>query len=221
MLAGPLFEYDRIRDLVPTRQGMGPVWVAWDTNVLSLYERYVAAMCEGDELTVLGTDPNEVEALSTLIFVWLWWDLRFIIVDATATDTKNPRPAALVEQRDRAMEGLRRALSLGLDGDGEDPEPRIPYLPPRVIASLPKGHDRVMVPDAFAVGADVFLTIDKGILKRAAVLRDQGLVVLPPTGLVDALVEAGLDVESGPRQMGNGLAPDLGHMSALLETLGV
>lgn len=221
MLTGPSFEYDRIRDLVPTRSGMGPVWVAWDTNVLSLYERYGAAMWEGEELAVTGTDPDEVEALSTLISVWLWWDLRFIILDATATDTKKPRPAPLIAQRLRAIDGLSRALSLGLDGTGGGPEARIPYMPARVIDSLPKGHDRVMVQDAFSIGADVFLTIDKGILRRAAMLLDQGLMILSPTGLLDALVEAGLDVASGPRQMGNGLAPDLGRMSALLEALGV
>ena len=221
MLIGPSFEYDRIRDLVPTRQGVGPVWVAWDTNVLSLYERYGAAMWEGEELTVTGTDPDEVEALSTLIFIWLWWDLRFVILEATATDAKKPRPAPLVAKRHRAMDGLSRALSLGLDGTGGSPEARIRYMPPRVIDSIPKGHDRVMVQDAFATGADVFLTIDKGILRRAAMLREQGLVVLSPTGLLDALVDAGLDVASGPRQMGNGLAPDLGRMSALLEALEV
>lgn len=221
MLVGPSLEYARIRDLVPTRRGTGPLWVAWDTNVLSLYERYGAAMWEGDELTVTGTDPTEVEALSALIFVWLWWDLRFIILSATVTDSKKSRPEALVAQRDRAMDGLDRALSLGLDGQGGVPEARYPPLPRTVVERLPKGHDRVMVQEAFVTGADVFLTIDKGIRKRADMLLRHGLVCMSPVELLDALVMAGVDVASGPRQIGNGLIPDLGRMSALLEALGV
>jgi transposase len=219
VLKGPSFEYEHVRALVPARVGIGPVWVAWDTNILSLYERYGLAMWDRDNVEVTGTDPEEVDALSTLIFVWLWWDLRFIVLDATATDHKKPRKPDLVERRRRVSSGLVDALSLGLDGEGGSPESRVPYIPAQVMDSLPHGHDRVMVREAFEIGADVFLTIDKGILKRAATLRYQGLVCMSPKMLIEALVEAGLDVTSGPRELGSWPIPDLGRMSALIGAL--
>ena len=57
MLVGPSCDCDRIRILLPTPQGIEPLSVAWDNNALTRYERYGAAMWEGEKLGVSGTEP--------------------------------------------------------------------------------------------------------------------------------------------------------------------
>lgn len=134
---GPSFDYMRMPALV-RRTGHGPLRVVWDTNVLSMYEQYGAAMWEGESPAVRGHDPAEVEALGVLVSTWMWWDIRFVVLDRTAADSKRPRAPEAVARREVAMRGLADALSLGLDGDGDEPAhaPRPEQLPDEVVGLL-------------------------------------------------------------------------------------
>lgn len=115
-MIGPSFDRSVMPHLT-ARSRAGPLWVVWDTNILSMYERYGLAMWEGEEPDVRGHDPVQVTALGELVSVWMWWDIRFVVLEGTATDSKRPRPAADVAQRVTSMEGLAVALELSIDGD--------------------------------------------------------------------------------------------------------
>ena len=216
-MIGPSFQYSALCELVGGRAGTGPIWVAWDTNVLSLYEEYGESMWDEEEIVVQRADPVEVRALGTLVAIWMWWDLRFMVLELTESDSKKARQPSDIQRREISMNGLAAALSLGLDGVGTRPESR-QALDPELLDCLPKGHDRRLVHQAHAVGADVFLTTDKGILKRDIDLTKFGLRCLKPTQLVNSLVEAGVPLGWAPTSLG-GLAPDLGRMSALIAAL--
>lgn len=204
-----------------SRSGHGPLWIVWDTNVLSMYEQYGVALWEGEDPDVRGHDPEEVAALGAVVTVWMWWDIRFVVLDGTATDSRRPRPAVDVARRETSMRGLAAALRLGLDGDEPDPPPdRGQGLPEAVVLSLPAGADRSLVAEAHRQGADVFLTTDRRVLRRDPELAAEGLRLLSPSGLLDALLDAGVDPGWSPQQL-EGPAPDLGRMAALLEALGV
>jgi hypothetical protein len=216
---GPSFDYSQLVPLLGQREELsGPIWVAWDTNVLSYYETYGLAMWENDLPEVItGADPDEVEALGALISVWMWWDLRFMVMDATESDSRRPRSVDDLARRRRAISGLAEALSLGLDGWQDWPEQRR-ALPDTVALRLPKGQDRELVKEAQVLGADVFLTTDRKVLRCDAQVRPHGLRCMSPTGLLDDLIRAGVQPNWAPSQMG-GLAPDLGRMSALIAAL--
>ncbi len=49
------------------RSGLGPLWVVCDTNVLSMYEQYGAALWEGEDPEVRGHFPEEVAALGAVV----------------------------------------------------------------------------------------------------------------------------------------------------------
>lgn len=219
-MLGPSFD----RSLMPgltSRSGRGPLWVVWDTNVLSMYEQYGAAVWEGEEPEVRGHNPEEVAALGAVVTMWMWWDIRFVVLAQTALDSRHPRPPADVARRETSMRGIAAALELGLDGDAADAPPgRARGLPVEIAQTLPAGADRSLVAEAYRQGADVFLTTDKRVLRRDSLLAGEGLRLLPPSGLLDALIDAGIDPGWAPSQLA-GLAPDLGRMAALLEALGV
>jgi hypothetical protein len=72
--------------------------------------------------------------------------------------------------------------------------------------------DRKLVEAAYDAGCQVFLTADKGILKSHASLFRQGLAILSPAELLEALDESGeLDGTRG----GDFLLPDLSTLSRL------
>ena len=218
-MLGPSFDYFEISELVAHREGSGPLWVAWDTNILSLYESYGLAMWDGDVLEVAAQhDSDEVTALGELITMWIGWDIRFQVVAGTSTDYKRPPTADLSERRERSMRALEAALALGLDGEETFPERR-PYGPPsRPLDGLPKGKDRELVQQAYRNGSDVFLTTDKGILRRDTQWKLWGMRCLAPTELIGHLTDAGLPLGFHiDYVLGN--APDLARMSALLGAL--
>lgn len=73
--------------------------------------------------------------------------------------------------------------------------------------------------EAYRIGGDVFLTTARRVLRRDAATAPHGLRLLPPSGLVDELAAAGVAGSWAPDSL-QGLAPDLGRMSALIEALG-
>lgn len=216
-MIGPSFDREQMPALT-SRTGHGPLWVVWDTNILSMYEQYGAALWAGEDPHVQGHDPDEVAALEAVVSVWMWRDVRFVVLERTATDSRKPRSPADAARRETSMRGVAAALELGLDGDDPDPPLRRTALSDDVLLSLPAGPDRALVAEAHATGCDVFLTTDRRVLRRDPFLAPAGLRLLPPTGLVDALVDAGIHPGWGPSQLG-GLAPDLGRMGALLSAL--
>lgn len=225
-IRGPSFDYSAVPDLVAGRQGHGPIWVTWDTNVLSLFETYgrrVWALefngAEGSSRTaepvLTQHEQAEVDALVDLVTMWLGWDLRFEVLDITMEDAKRPAPPEVARRRSRSTRAVARALMLALDGEQTYPDPRDSGPPKAIVESLPEGKDRLLVAQAYRSGADVFLTCDKGILRRDARITPWGLRLLSPSALVERLVEAGLRRGFYLDYM-LGVAPDLARMSALI-----
>ena len=73
-----------------------------------------------------------------------------------------------------------------------------------MIRTFPEGHDRLMVTEAYERGADVFLTMDRGIWRRDTIASVHGMRCLQPTALLDELHDAGIALttrrpRTGPR----------------------
>lgn len=79
-MRGPSFDYERVADVVGQRAGFGPIWVVWDTKVLSLFETYGAGC--GPWSSQVGTTPRTMKrrrtksrrcSLSTTRSRWTPW----------------------------------------------------------------------------------------------------------------------------------------------------
>ena len=216
-------DFGTLGELVPDSRGFGPLWVAWDTNVLSLFETYGAAALDlelgspsWERVSVQSQHSrDEVEALLDIVTMWLGHDLRFLVLAATDGDAKKPLPDGVRERRARAVDAVSAALEIGLDGEGGEATPRSRQLPRAVLESLPAGRDRLLVSDAYIGGAHVFLTMDKGILRRDSEIEPWGMRCLSPVGLRDRLKMAGLPTGFYLDYLFGG-GPDLMRLSALL-----
>lgn len=79
----------------------------------------------------------------------------------------------------------------------------------------PAGRDRLLVSDAYVGGSHVFLTMDKGILRRDSEIEPSGMRCLSPVGLRDRLKVAGLPTGFYLDYLFGG-GPDLMRLSASL-----
>lgn len=218
------------------RAGVGPLVVMPDTNILISIREQLDEVEEALILHPLWSARDEpVDALRDLVQLWWWRDLRFAVTPLHMADSDE----SLTEARQRAREDAVRELGRdylergGLEsvvGDElsvEDAPCALHSIPPASLRSgsepagqrrWPRGErDRKLVEAAYDAGCHVFLTADKGILKCSSSLFPQGLAIMSPTQLLDALDDSGeLDGTRG----GHFLLPDLSTLSRLYAGFG-
>lgn len=184
-----------------------------------MYERCGTAIWKGDDSDARGDDREEVAALAAVVSVWMWWDLRFVVLDETARDRRPIRRETDVARRATAMRGLAAALELSLDDqdDGDDsPLEREGALSDEFLLSLPAGADRIPCRGGVPRGCE--RVPDDG-QEGAAARPALGPAGVGPAPAV-ALARSARRSRGKPSQLG-GLAPNLQRMAALLDALGV
>lgn len=198
---GPHFVYEAAPRVFHTRRGRGPLFIAWDTNILIDYFKYGRVLWEGGNLSDFadGDYAGELEGLQLLTALWVLRDIRFVVLPASIRDAKKRLSAERQADRIRAFEEFTSALTLVSSGElsGVDPPSRegLLILPDSLlenaVANLPQGFDRTLVASAARMGMHVFMTMDKGILRQRAALKSFGLLLASPLDLLEELIACG------------------------------
>jgi hypothetical protein len=197
---GPHFVYEAGPAIFLGRRGRGPLHVAWDTNLLLDYFQFGSALWEGDGLPdSVGQDyAAELEGLQLLLGLWVFRDIRFLILPDTIEDAKKKLSPERRGDRIRAFEEFAAALRLVGSGEADLDVPSrrgLLILPEselrRALAEVPPGFDRRLVEAAVRSGAHIFLTRDAGVLRSRNVLRPFGLLMASPLDLLEELVGCG------------------------------
>lgn len=197
---GPGFDYAAASNLFLGRRGSGPLYVAWDTNLLLDYFKFGAKLWHGSSVADVGgtTYDDELEGLQLLIALWVLRDIRFMVLPRSIQDAKVALSQDRRHNRQHAFREFVRAMQLVGDygGDAEVPSrDGLLVLPDseleRVKNRLPRGDDRELVVGAVRAGAHVFLTRDKGILKRKSGFRPFGLLIASPQDMIEELFACG------------------------------
>ncbi|MEU0678918.1 hypothetical protein [Streptomyces albogriseolus] len=231
-----LFDYASAPHIFLHRVGVGPLHIAWDTNVLVDYLQYGHALWNDEDLGI--EDPKhaeQVEAIGQIMDPYFcFWDIRIHLSEEILSDAKRELSIERRSSRERALERFARALMFAgwSEGDEEregergvecgsdqvslfDAEDHFPRSVPahrQLIDALPNGHDRILVTQAIERGMHIFLTQDRGILKTAPLARALGLVITNPGGFLQLFEESGISALQFPM-------PDLARISKVIEAL--
>ncbi|WP_189210292.1 hypothetical protein [Actinokineospora fastidiosa] len=197
---GPHFVYDDAPRLFLGRRGRGPLYVAWDTNLLLDYFQFGSRLWRGDPLpeTVDENYSSELEGLQLVLTLWIMRDIRFVILPQTISDAKKELSEERRLNRINAFEEFVSALRLvgsGLPADDTPSRDGILSLPDkelqRALQGVPSGYDRRLVEAAVRGGATVFLNRDAKVLRNRDAFRPFGLLIASSLDLLEELVGCG------------------------------
>jgi hypothetical protein len=230
--SGVGFCYDIDRRLFAGPDDHGPLLVAWDANVLIDFHTYGEAAINDEPLRDgLGQHlparyEADVRALADLIHLWFIRDIRFVILPR-GEDELDGSGGESARRNRQSIDGLADALTFQLEdwgvGEPRFPEPDAP-IDTLGFEAFPSGADRELVAQAARYSVDVFLTMDRGVLKAREAIASP--LILRPRELVDRLVDLGIQPFSGGRidhedcpYEGALPAPDMGRWVPLLAAL--
>jgi hypothetical protein len=191
VVEGGAFEYASCPEVFLERTGVGPLRMAWDTNVLSDYADFGFDIWEAD------FDPPVVEpryraelvALCDLMSLWMMRDIRIRVPERQINDSARDLDPVRWEQRKAQIQQLQAATAcVGLDVDIDEAALGWAPLP---MAFDHDGWDESLIDEAIMSGCHVFLTRDGRLLKRALEWADARLAVLSPVELLGALERSG------------------------------
>jgi hypothetical protein len=192
---GPDFHYDSYPPLFLSRRGRGPLHVVWDTNLLIDFFEHGHALWEVGLPEGLPDYADELEALQFIIAVWVIRDIRFHVLPRVLIDAKRKLSQRRLAERAHALDQFAAALRLvgndDPDGSGSGHQQiRFGHELTRVLDRVP-GSDQPLIRDAVHLGAHVFLTRDKGLLKCRPDLLPFGLLLASPGDLLEHLAACG------------------------------
>jgi hypothetical protein len=195
---GAWFDYERCPEVFLGRRGLGPLRVAWDTNILIDYGIYGAKMWEEEEKEDGEFNPQaapkhrkQLLALCALMYAWMNRDIRIHVFDRQIDDAKKELPEKRKQYRVEQITQIASALHCL---QHQTVDPTLPDSPqPRYSLDwMPESTDRELVEAAIEAGCHVFLTNDADdILKHGSRLLEYGIVALSPSELVNRLDAAG------------------------------
>lgn len=88
------------------------------------------------------------------------------------------------------------------------------------LVKLPNGMDRELVDAALELGAHVFLTRDKGVLRCAEDFKELGLLIASPLDLIEELAACGAILCLMQPAYAYWPVPDLQRVAHLVQPLG-
>lgn len=195
---GGCFYYGRSLGIFLGRVGFGPLRVAWDTDVLIDWRDYGDRLLDGADLPhyIEAKYRDELEALGTIMgSTWMTRDIRIYPLTRQLRDLGPGRSvgrrAEIARERARQLDEIASAMwCVGLQGEfrrGSRHHPARDWQ----ATCMKRSTDRALVEEAVVRGCHVFLTRDRKILAKALYLRQMGLLVVSPTGLLDELALSG------------------------------
>ncbi|WFB87541.1 MULTISPECIES: hypothetical protein [Streptomyces] len=229
-----MFDYATAPQIFLRREGIGPLHMAWDTNILVDYLQYGKALWGDESLGIENPEyASQVEAVGRIMDpLFCFWDIRIHLFGEILDDAKRELSIERRSEREHALERFARALMFadwseesGERGDLESDYPQDSLFAAEELiqplnatrqsltAALPNGHDRILVTEAVKRGMHVFLTRDRGILRAAPLADRLGLLILSPVEFLQLFEESGLSALQFP-------APDLARISKVIEALG-
>lgn len=202
----------------------GPLVVALDSSVLIDLRTHGDALL--DDVQPDDIDDayaGELQGLADLLNLWLLRDIRFVVTPRSLTDLRGDSTSQR-ERRRLDVEAVAETLAFQYgDWTVLPPSDQVISFRPEDESGLPESADKDLVLEAQAVGAHVFLTRDRKVLRRVA-LRGRPLWVTSPSQLQSLLAGAGVTPFSGgtcdgsecPYRAWNLPAPDMGKWGTLL-----
>ncbi|MDQ2846809.1 MAG: hypothetical protein M3Y77_10770 [Actinomycetota bacterium] len=198
---GPDFDYAVSTDLFGTRRGRGPLYIAWDTNLLIDYFDFGARLWRREGLPESLEEGNylALEGLELLLALWVVRDIRFVVLPQVIDDAKkrlsDQRRQARINAFQEFVGALRLVSSTTDGGDLEAPSREgLLVLPDRIVdealQAVPAGLDRRLVRAAVHSGVHVLISKDRGMLRGAPALRRLGLSITDPQELLEWLFAA-------------------------------
>lgn len=228
---GFCYDVDRTLFAGADRLLHGPLLIALDTNVVLALQEYGARLIDGEGIE--HPDPahlGDLNALGTLLDLWFMRDIRFVVLPGARDDQRRAGQPAVLARRERTMTALEEALSFQLQ-DWEHADQRFDWEQPvteearRTLDRIAGDLDRVLVREAYVSGVDVFLTMDKQVLRAASNASPPFPHVWRPATLTDATRRLSVEHLTGGMLDHSGCpyglipGPDLGKMGRLLEAL--
>jgi hypothetical protein len=140
---GPHFVYETAPSIFHARTGQGPLFIAWDTNLVIDYFKFGRRLWEGGGLPD-AQDENygsELEGLQLLIALWTLRDIRFVILPPTIDDAKKRLSPERRADRLRAFNEV--ALSLRLVSS-EPPHSDLPSRDGLLVLPTARAADKVV-----------------------------------------------------------------------------
>lgn len=215
---GPHFVYHHAPELFLGRRGRGPLRVVWDTNVLIDYLTYGREIWN-DAMPEADGDAHtaELEGLAFLMNLWVVREIELIVLPETVDEAKRKAPATRTREFEWAVDQTAQALALV--SSEEECEPPTDILGSKALSLLPNGDDQLLVSAAHGLGAHVFLTRDRGVLRCRDAVAAHGLLILSPLDLLEELIACGAMHAVFRRETAYWPMPDLQRVSHLIQAL--
>lgn len=180
---GGAFAYAAAPRLFLGRSGLGPLRVAFDTNVLIDLAEIGEAVLDGVQKEPVGTHELNLAALTTFIQIWMLRDIRIHVFERQISDYRRRIQPEHLATRIRQVQQIRSALfCLGHESDASMIDATFELE--TVLARTPDGADSELLNFAIREGCHVFLTRDAGILREVEALGAVGLAPMTPIDLV-------------------------------------
>jgi hypothetical protein len=236
----PGFWRQRTPAVFGRRTGVGPLIAAPDTNILISLRMELEGVEQGAGLVfgpLWGDREGPVDALRDLVQLWWWRDVRFRVSSTYLSDALRPLSPPRALAREAAVQELEQDFfdrggyeACLPEGSAVEDVPCAFHSMPVNLATvggritgttepqLPDGLDQQLVLEAFEAGCHIFLTADKQILRCHSSFFRQGMAILNPTQLLEALDDSDeLDDCASPENL---LAPDLSVLSRFYGAFG-
>lgn len=177
---GACFNRAELPSIFGRRTGWGPMRVAWDTNVLIDYAKYLGRHPVGDYEPSRRLDPvlaGELLCLNEFMRMWMVRDIRIYVTGAQAADGELSRTRRRL--RDHQLAQIAAALECtGAEEHGRTLAAlQAPYW---VVPTTLDEADRRIVSEAIRLECEVLLTRDKKILAHRRRLEGLGLRPMTP-----------------------------------------
>jgi hypothetical protein len=210
----------------------GPLLVGLDTNAVLEIREYGVQLI--DDVRIHHPDAEhlrDIYALGDLVQLWFVRDIRFVVLPGARRDQRRPGNSEKVMRLHDTLSAIEEALTFQIQDWGLE-DRRFDRARTRskgvdhALARIPGSLDRRLVEQSYDGGVDVFLTMDKQVLRSVSTPPSDFPNLWRPSTLLDRLTNLGvnqlgggiLEHENCPYG-GGWLFPDMGKMSRLLSSL--
>jgi hypothetical protein len=180
------FDYGRSPRIFLGRLGLGPLRIAWDTNILIDWSHFGARLLREDVPGPPEVDINHRDDLAALAFLMngpmFTRDIRLIALSAQLKDFGRRVPSDKIDWRRRQLSEIRAAwqcLAFNEGAPATNAKARARWQAPWISQRL----DRKLVEEAIMRGCHVFLTRNRDVLDHADHLSAIGLAASTPSEL--------------------------------------
>ncbi|TLM80933.1 hypothetical protein [Pseudarthrobacter sp. NamE5] len=172
------FCYDIDRSVFPGASASthGPLLVGLDTNAVLEIQEYGVRLI--DDVRIHHPDAEhlrDIYALGDLVQLWFVRDIRFVVLPGARRDQRRPGKSEKIARLHETLSAIEEALTFQIQDWGYE-DHRFDWARTRnlgvdcALARIPGSLDRRLVEQSYDAGVDVFLTMDKQVLRSVSTL---------------------------------------------------